>query len=383
MDRREEEARAKRMRVIVSAVFTVIVCLCLFGAGLLLNNDIDTQGTAGTNQENAFHTVVDTEGRSVEMPVEPKSIAVMDAFSGEAAVMIGAGSRVCGVPNGVKSDAVLLAICPSLETDTFATSGSAVNIETLVDAGCDVAIVRDTLDDAEKAKLDRMGIPYAVVGYETVADQMDALRVVGEVCGGEASEHADALADAYEDIIVMVSERVASIPESERLTVYHSINNSLTSDGAGSLGADWITIAGCKGVYPSPTEGTDVSLSLDTVYEIDPDLVICNSYTATDEFLGEAKWAGLRAVHDGAVRTLPVGATRWGHRGDVETALAIVWLAKECYPEAMADVDLKALVQDIYSEHLGVKVDDALYETILSGKGLRDVGNGNGNGGGK
>ena len=391
MDRREEEARAKRMRTIVSVAFTGVVCLCVFGVGLLFNGSPEravAEGEQGdgaaeaTQIESGFHEVTDTAGRTVKMPSVPTSIAIMDSFSGEAAVMIGAGPRVCGMPNGVRSDEILRAMFPAMDTDTVGTSGSAVNIETLMDAGCDAAIVKGSLDEAETSKLKRAGIPYAVVDYTTFDEQMDALRVVGDVCGGEARERAYALADVYEDTVDMVVERVTSIPDAQKSVVYHSVNSSLTTDGAGSLGADWIALAGCKGEYPSPTEGTDVTLTLDTVYRIDPDLIICGSYPATDEFLGEAKWAGLRAVRDGAVKTLPVGATRWGHRGDVETALGVVWLAKECYPEAMADIDLKALVQSIYSEYLGVTVDDALYETMLSGRGLRDVGTGNGNGNG-
>lgn len=409
---RERRARRRRIAAGLALAVLLIVSLVAFGAWRLGTgggkadsaNAADTgagassavmQDGAASNGEGgdsgtgsggfaAMQTVTDSLGRAVEVPAEPQHIAIMDSFSSELAVMIGAGPQVCGMPAGVSSDCILQMIYPELATAPVALSGNAVNIESLMQLGCDVALVKSTMASDELAKLDNMGIPYVVVDYTTFTEQMDAIRLVGQVCGTNAAARAEALAARYEVIAAEVSARVAKVDERDRVRVYHSINDALLTDSATSLGADWITLAGCVDVSAgeAATSGTDYNAVLEQVYAWDPDLVICNVAQTAALMREDAKWAGLRAVDLGKVRNIPIGATRWGQRGSVETALAMVWLGCEAYPELFSGLDLKQLTVEYYRDCLGVEVDDALYEQILSGEGIRSTGSGSGSGGG-
>ena len=77
------------------------------------------------------------------------------------------------------------------------------------------------------------------------------------------------------------------------------------------------------------------------------------------------------AVADGRVYNIPVGATRWGQRGSVETWFAMMWLGITAYPEYYGEIDLREEVAAFYGTVLGIDVDDALYEQMLSGQGMR------------
>ncbi|MCC8123349.1 MAG: hypothetical protein LIO58_07400, partial [Oscillospiraceae bacterium] len=77
------------------------------------------------------------------------------------------------------------------------------------------------------------------------------------------------------------------------------------------------------------------------------------------------------------VYNIPVGATRWGHRGSVETYFAILWMGTTFFPEIYEDVDLKTEVCTFYEDILGVTLDDALYKDILDGYGIRNKPTGN------
>ncbi len=402
--RRAEQARAarrtRRFVVLAVVIFALVVSAPLVGlayfeqiignASSVSSDDAGESGGADGSggalveeSVDAARVVVDTTGRSVQVPNEPQRIAVMDSFSSELAVMVGAGDRLCGVPGGTKSDELLCEICPQL-SDMSQLSGNMVNIEELLSKNCDLAIVKTSMSDAELAKLDRAGIPYVVVDYSTVDEQLDAMEVVGRACGGAAEQKAQALVAYYRSVRAEVQQRTAGLADADRVSVYHSINDALLTDGAGSLGAHWIAETGCVDVSAGmeATSGSDFNATLEQVYTWNPDLVICNDASAAATLQADSQWAGLSAVRDGGVHVIPTGATRWGHRGSVETCMAMLWLGTVAYPDLFADVDLKQEVVGYCHDYLGISVDDATYEKMISGEGLRTSGGGTGQGSG-
>ena len=163
------------------------------------------------------------------------------------------------------------------------------------------------------------------------------------------------------------------IPEEDRLNVYHSINALVLTDGAESVGRDWIECVGAVNVacQGENTVRGDYNASREQIYTWDPDVVICNEVETRDYLLTNEKWTGLRAVQEGQVYNIPVGATRWGQRGSLETYFAILWLGTTIYPEYYGDIDLKQEVMTFYDEILDCPLDDATYDSMLSGRGLR------------
>ncbi len=367
----------KRLKTIISVIVTLILLIgVLFAIGINASpSQFDHEEPSGVDISMA--SVVDSEGRSVSVPVDPQRIAIMDSFSGELAIMIGAGDRICGIPNGVKSDVLLQNIYPDLN-QVSSLSGNSINTETLLSFECDVAIVKASMSEEERAKLDKVGIPYVVVGYSTIEEQMEAIRLVGDVCGESSSTKAQELVKFYQDTCALVSDHTQKIAPEDIRSIYHAINDSLLTDSATSLGRDWIELAGCKNVSVSEgaTHASDYSTTIEQIYSWDPDVVICNAASTAQEFLTDEKWAGLRAVSSQNIHTIPTGATRWGQRGSVETYLALVWLGTTVYPEYYTDVDLQTYVTDYYQTFLGITITDELYQEMLSGSGLRIESNG-------
>lgn len=320
--------------------------------------------------------VVDGIGREVEIPCEAARIAALDSFSGEAIVMAGAGPQLCACPAGTSSDVILQKMFPALASVPAPLSGGTVNIESLAACDPDVVLIKSSLYYAqgEAQKLDKMGIPYLVVEYSTMEDQIAMLDLIGTVCGGKARDTMAEICDYYRATIATVEEHAAAIPAAERISVYHAINEIVRTDGSSSLGADWVACVGADDVSADEeveTGEVDYTASLEQIYLWDPDVIICNSAGTVSYALTDSKWQGLRAVKEGRVLPIPVGATRWGQRGSVETYFAMLWLGCTIYPEYYADIDLKAEVLTFYREILGVEVSDEQYELMLAGEGLR------------
>ncbi len=325
-------------------------------------------------------TVIDSLNRKVEIPAEPERIAVLDSFAGEAAVMTGAGERMVTCPNGVKSDSLLCRIAPHLNDIEAVMSGGSFNAEALLAISPDVIMIKESLYRAEdeRAKLEKLQIPYIIVGYDNMAEQIYALKLVGAAEGSECREKAEKIADYYCDVIKRVSADAAKIPEDKVMRVYHSINEAVRTDGENSLGNDWISCVGATDVSAAYTDsmqadGVDFCAGLEQIFDWDPDVMICNEASTKDYLLSDSKWTGLRAIREKNVYNIPVGATRWGQRGSVETFFAMIWLGKTVYPDYYSDLDLQAEVTQFYSEMFDINVDNDLYAMMLSGNGIRNA----------
>ena len=325
-------------------------------------------------------TVIDSLNREVKIPAEPERIAVLDSFAGEAAVMTGAGERIVTCPNGVKSDSLLCRIAPHLNDIEAVMSGGSFNAEALLALSPDVIMIKESLyrEEDERAKLEKLQIPYIVVGYDNMAEQIYALKLAGAAEGSECRAKAEKIADYYCDVIKRVSADAAYIPESQVKRVYHSINEAVRTDGENSLGNDWISCVGATDVSAAYTDsmqadGVDFCAGLEQIFEWDPDVMICNEASTKDYLLSDSKWTGLRAIREKKVYNIPVGATRWGQRGSVETFFAMIWLGKIIYPDYYSDFDLQAEVTQFYSEMFDINVDDELYAMMLSGNGIRNA----------
>ena len=358
----------------IARVFAAAVLALALGAGLA--GCASQPSSAPSSSQAAATAIVDSAGRSVAVPAHCTRIAALDSFAGEALVMAGAGPLMVAAPAGVASDVILRQIYPDLADVPAPMSGGTVNIESLWALEPDIVLVKSSLYNSteEIAKLDKLGIPYLVVEYSTIEEQIAALEMIATILPDEQAQRMDAIVRAYRDGVARVEADAARIPEGETVRVYHAINQAVITDGAASIGADWIARTGAIDVSAQDSitaDAGDYQATLEQVFLWDPDVVICNESSTAAYLRTDAKWEGLRAVMDERVYAIPIGATRWGQRGSVETWFAMMWLGTTIYPDHFADIDLRAEVDAFYGDVLGVEVDDELYAQMLSGEGMR------------
>ena len=359
------------MKKIFTWMLLVALTICLCGG---CGSKGDT--VVSSTEEASTITYIDCLGREVELPSKIEKIAAIDAFSGELMVMLGAGDQMVACPQGVKSDVLLQEIYPDLSDVSVVQSGGTVNAEALLELQPDVVLLKYGLyiAEGEAEKLEKLDIPYLVIAYTDMEEQIDAIRLVGQVAGGSAEEKAEQICDYYQDTIDLATEKKQQIPEENQIRVYHSINQTYRTDGTNSLGADWISAVGCVNCSVGQTllaEGDGYFTTKEQIFVWDPDVIICNDSMAAEYFKTDEEWKGLRAVQDDKVYNIPISATRWGQQGSVETFFGMLWLGTTLYPEVYSDVDLKTEVCTFYDEVLGISIDDEMYDKILSGTGLR------------
>lgn len=336
-----------------------------------------------TTQTSQNVQVTDSVGRTVDVPANCSRIAALDSFSGEALVMAGAGPLMVAAPNGVKSDVVLKQIYPDIDNVAVPISGGAISIESLSALSPDVVLVKTSLyySKGEVGKLEKLGIPYIVIGYATIEEQIEALETIQKILPSNQADTMGKIVATYQDGVSRVDQCAARVPDSEKVRVYHAINQAVVTDGASSIGADWIARTGAIDVSAeeaSTGDSGDYQATLEQVFVWDPDMVICNEATTADYLLSDSKWTGLRAVENRQVYPIPIGATRWGQRGSVETWFAMIWLGKLAYPDYFDDISLHAEVVEFYNSVLGVQIDDVIYDKMMTGKDMRKQATGDG-----
>ena len=359
----------------ITVFLLILMLLCISGCGTSKSEEeavLDTSVQVSEGEK----LILDCIGRTVAIPENPQRVAALDSFAGEAMVMIGAGEKMVAAPNGVRMDEILKQIYPGLTDVSVPMSGGTINAETLLSLNPDLVLLKETMYNttAEVEKLDKLGVKYLVVKYDTMEEQQKALQMIGDALGGEPQQKATDINAYYQNVIKLAEEKANNIPEKDKVSVYHSINELVRTDGPDTLGYDWITCVGAKNVSTEEdleADGSDYYASPEQLFVWNPDVIICNEVDTVDYLYEDDKWQGLDAVKNQKVYNIPVGATRWGQRGSLETFFAILWLGKTIYPDYYTDIDLKEEVFDFYQTYLNIQLDDATYEKMLSGRGIR------------
>ena len=317
-------------------------------------------------------TVTDCAGRTVTVPADPQSICTLCPFSGPMIVMFGKGDKITSTCNNVARSKLLVSLCPSLENAVVVKNSGSMNAEEIMARNTDLIFVNNEMyeADAERAKLETMGVPYVVIDFLTIEEQFRAVRVLGAALQNEAK--AEAYLTWFQNALDLVDETVSAVETPPRL--YHSVNEAVRSDNAGSYCAEWI--AHTKAVNVSTgsdsltIEGNKAYTTLEQIYAWDPEIIICNEAQVDDYILTDPKWQGLSAVTKKQVYQIPIGITRWGHPTSIETPLALLWLAKLLYPDLFT-FDLTEKITDFYQSLFDFTPDSDLIEGMLEGDEMR------------
>lgn len=339
---------------LLSAVLCVVVIACIL-AGCGNTPAVPTDGII----------VTDCVGRKVTVPKQPHSICAVCPFSVQIAVLLGAGEQITSAAITAEDGGLLYEICPSLRNASVIRDDRSINTEEIARADTDLILVnKSTWDNAdEKAKLEAVGVPYVVIGYDSIDEQLDAVTILGKTLGKE--KEAEEYVSYFRDTI----QTLAAPKSTEAPRLYHAVGDALYTDAADSYCAEWIAYTGAVSVSTDGkklrSEDGKAFATVEQIHTWDPDFIICSEADADKHILSEAAWADLRAVKEKKVYRIPVGLTHWGQPDSVETPLAILWLAKLAYPELYGNMDIRLLTADFYQRFYDYTPDDAMLDAIL------------------
>lgn len=332
-------------------------------------------GSASPKIDGPSKIVTDTDEREVEIPQDPKRVVCMYASTAHIMAMLGVADRIVGCSEGVRRDQMMLTMYPEIADTSAPYHDGTINIEELLSLKPDLIIVKmDTyVNDGTREQLNKSGVPYIVTDYTSVNEVGSAVSVLGEVFGKQ--KEAKSYIDYMYKTINMVTDRLEDVPEEDRPTVYHAVTEATKTDIIDNMPAEVMGDAGLRNISSEAgtiSAGKSASVTLEQIYSWNPDAIICNEWKVADYIRSQSKWSGLKAVENGRVYTMPIGATRWCHPGSMEPQMGALYLAKLFYSDRFEDVDMTQTIKDYYKKYFRMTIDDELAEKILSGKGMRE-----------
>lgn len=221
------------------------------------------------------------------------------------------------------------------------------------------------ISDAEKLQ-EQTGIPVVLVdgSFSRIAG---AYRFLGDILGLE--KRAEELAVYLEQIYADVQAAVGDLGDAEKTSVYYAEGPlGLQTEPDVSQHALALEVAGAKNVAAvDANQGLGMSnVSLEQVIAWNPEVIIAWDAIlrgGADEVIRtKDTWAGIKAVQDGRVYTMPNAPFAWLDRPPgVNRFIGIQWVANMLYPD-LYDKDMVEATQEFYSKVYwrDISVDQAL-----------------------
>lgn len=341
-------------------LFAAAVMICI-AFTLIAQPVVETTQTPQTTQ-----IFVDDLGREVELPVDIQRIAPSGSNAQVIIYQI-APEKLCGLTSSLSAMEQEIYMKSLADLPIFGTlygKKANLNKETVIMANPDVFIdvgdikgsVEDMRADLDKVQED-IGVPVIffeanIENYQQVFERMGALLGYEER-GKQLGQYAkQALAYAK------------SNPVDGKTVYLTTSSDGLGTYVAGSSHSQAVEVAGGRNVITSSLTQSGGSVSLETLYNVNPQYILCINADAYDTIMNSAEWQSIDAVKDGNVYKVPnlphgfVTGPPCSNR-----IVGLFWLTSVLYPER--GVDIVAKTMEFYSLFYHCELTEAMAKEIL------------------
>ncbi len=284
--------------------------------------------------------------------------------------MLGYGDNIVGTSAVAQRIPLLRASLPRITSVPVISinSGHELNPEQIITLAPRLLFISSGMIVPKQQSLEAAGIH--ILAYE--ANSMAALRrrvmLTAEALGPDAVDKARAYEQYFQHNQALVARRLKDLPAAQRVRVYHSMGNPLTTSGRPSLNQDWMDLAGANNVAEHWFTGRKNSIGevqIEQVVVANPQVIVAMNKRDADEIRNSSAWSGVDAVARHRVVVNPQGMFWWS-RETSEQALQFLWLAKTLYPQRFADIDMSKETRDFYQRFFGISLTDEQIKDILN-----------------
>jgi len=334
------------------------------------STDSSPSPTATAEPENVNITVTDMVGRTVTLPKNVKTVVTTVPDTLRLVVMLGAVDKVVGITSYIsmgyapKMEDVLA--YPQLLNVSQVGASSTVDAEKIAEIQPDVVFLYAPYSNLVESIEQTAHVPVVCIsagsyGSQATGDFYTALRLAGTILGKEAK--AEEIIAYYEAQISNMQSRIASIPLSERKTLY--LANWANRQGTGWTTSDYwpVTVAGGINLAGN-LSSTYMEVDKEQILTWNPDVIFIHGYkgkTAIADILNDSLLQGTTAVKNNAV---------YGLFGPYIGSDPKMWLvdmymtAKTLYPTQFNDIDVLAKGQEIFQYFYGSSGAEIFDQTI-------------------
>lgn len=314
----------------------------------------------------------DSLGREVEVPANITKICP-SGFTAQQVLLTMAPDKMVGLAQELTDEQLAIFGDEFAEAPVFGAvlgakdnfnreSVAAAAPEVIIDTG---EVKKDTQESLD-ALQEQLGIP--VVFIESyLEDYGTAYEMLGDLLGmeergAELSAYCDA---AYKE----VSDIMATIPESERVSMAYLLgNNGLNAIAKTSVQGQIIDMVANNVVVVEDVvgKGTGNEISLEQIALWNPELIIMERGTVYDSVGDDPAWAGIAAIANDNYYEVPNNPWCWmNNPPTVNMVMGMQWLPRLLYPDAFDD-SIEDVTKAYYSTMYNYDLTDAQLDELLA-----------------
>ena len=342
----------------------LLTVILIVSAGVLLAQAVVE---SGNDPAQATQVFVDDLGREVELPANITRIAPSGS-NAQVIVFQIAPEKLVGLSTSLGAEEKTVYPSYTHDLPVFGTlygKKANLNKETLILANpelmIDVGDIKGSVESMAK-ELDEVsasvGVP--VIFIEANMDNYpEVFRRLGNLLGNE--ERGEQLAGYYEDAVAEIGKHSTG----NKPTVYiTSSNDGLEAVIGGKSHAQCAEKAGADVVVTSSVAQANGTISLETLYLLDPEYIFAYTEEGYRTITTGSDWAGLQAVRNGKVYLVP-GMPHCFIDQPVcsNRIIGLFYLADIFYPQAGIDIVQRTV--EFYSLFYHAEITEAQARSIL------------------
>lgn len=334
------------------------------GADPAANNTVNTDTSADNSTNTAANTetaaddpvtktITNADGTEITVPTNVEKIGCLFGPSYEKVVLLGAEDKIVfdgdyHIYSWPWSNIIYKHVN---DVPGIINAHSEPNIEDLV--GYSPDIIFNFPNPATTKAMEAAGIsvvPSAFTG--SYDDIVKTLSVYAEAIGGDAPAIAKKYSDYFYNMTGMIADRVATVAEADRPTVYFANQEILKCSNKTDL------IQRCGGIaVAAELTGGSAIIEKEQLLQWDPEYIFVDhagsSGNATAEeviaqMLEDPDYIKVAAVKSDKVIIVPTGVFFWD--SGVQQPLMMLLLAQSMYPDLFSDISMKDTLIDFYSQ---------------------------------
>lgn len=339
------------------------------------------QGTNVKTESGDTRTIVDMLGNTVTIPKNIERVAIFGGPMGQIPHILGVQDKLCAVSKGHQKSELFNRLDPRIKTlpAPRAVNG-VISIEELLSSNPQFVIAGDIDGEIVEKNTDLTVVYFNSGSGGDFKETKAEITFFGELF--ERPERAKKYCDYLDDRIKFLNERLADIPEDEKLVIYNGFDTShLVTYGGGSYMEERIETAGCINAAGNvSTEGKKEGIhagldqmSREQIIAWNPDIIIIDA-GSPEELYKDPQWASISAVKNKRVYRQPNSLFIWNRPSAESAVLHTLWMATIAYPDRFEDYDYRAEIKKFYHEIFEFDLTEEEVDKILSGEYASGVG---------
>ncbi len=301
-------------------------------------------------------TIIDDLNRSVSIRTPVHRVVSTIRIVSSFLLQFDMKNRLVGADSTTAKNPFYTAIDPWLRNVTVVATGKRnVNLEEIIGLQPDVVFAKTYQRPLLQGIEDKVPIVY--LDLETPEVFMHDIRLVGKILGEE--ERAQFLTNYYNNIIGLIKNKTAALPEDQRpkvLFIYYRGENSYNVPPTHWIQSYMVRLAGGR-IIEFPGTGWK-EISIEQMISYNPDIVFVTAYhgvkprEAAVSLMNNTLLSTVNAVRNHRVYPIPFDGEPW----DIPTpkwVLCTLYMAVKIHPELFGNINMTRETINFYVQVYG------------------------------